>query len=96
MEMFFFILVIYVTSVLCHMCMPISMHFAQFAESLRDIIAPFIDIPMLNVKYLSIRTVQMHTGALSKLVYGFASIRAIISTINLVGYFRKLTHRSYI
>ena len=34
------------------------------------IIALFIDNPMFNVKYLAMHKVQMHAGAVSKLVYG--------------------------
>ena len=41
------------------------------------IIAPFIDIPMFNKK---------HAGAISKLLYGFASVRAIIHSLKLVDY----------
>ena len=34
-------------------------------------IIKFIDIPMLNAMY----KVQMHAGAIGKLLYGFASVR---------------------
>ena len=33
-----------------------------------DFIAPFIDIPKLNDKYLAMHKVQMHGGAISKLL----------------------------
>ena len=39
------------------------------------IIAPFIDIPMFNVICLQMHIVQMHAGAISKFLYGFASVR---------------------
>ena len=32
-----------------------------------EFIAPFIDIPMFNVKYLAMHKLQMHGGAISKL-----------------------------
>ena len=32
-----------------------------------------------NVKYLSMHKVQMHAGAINKLLYSFASVRAIIA-----------------
>ena len=32
---------------------------------------------MFNIKYLAMDKVQMHAGAISKLLYGFASVWAI-------------------
>ena len=45
-----------------------------------DFFAPFIDIAMnfKTVKYLAMQKVQTHVGAISKLCYDFASVRAII------------------
>ena len=37
--------------------------------------AHFIDVQMFNVIYLAMRKVKMHAGAISKLLYGFASVR---------------------
>ena len=34
-----------------------------------------IDIRMFNVKYLAMHKMQLNAGALSKLLYGFASVR---------------------
>ena len=45
-----------------------------------------IEILMFNVKYLAMHKVKMHAGTASKLLYGFASLRAIIHSLNLVGY----------
>ena len=42
------------------------------------VIAPFIDISKYNVKYLAMRKMHMYAGAISKLFYGFASVRPII------------------
>ena len=41
-------------------------------------IASSIDILMFNFKYLALHKVQMWTDAISKLLYGFASVQAII------------------
>ena len=35
------------------------------------IMAPFVDIPMLNVKYFAMHKVQIHAGAIRQLLYGF-------------------------
>ena len=40
------------------------------------IIVPFFDNPMFNVKYLVMHKVQKHAGAINKLSYGYASVRA--------------------
>ena len=41
-------------------------------------IASSIDILMFNFKYLPLHKVQMSADAISKLLYGFASVQAII------------------
>ena len=43
-----------------------------------DIIAFFIDIPISNVKYLTLHKEQIHAGTISKLLYCFASGLIII------------------
>ena len=40
-----------------------------FFEPIYILIAPFIDIPMFNVKYLAVHKVQMHAGTVRKLLY---------------------------
>ena len=37
----------------------------------------------------------MHTGEISKLVYGFASVRVIIHLLKLVDYLPVQTHKPY-
>ena len=54
-----------------------------------------IDNPMFGVKYLVIHKVEMHAGVISKLVYGFASVWAIIYSLKLVGYLLVQTHKPY-
>ena len=39
--------------------------------------------------------VQMHAGAISKLLYGFASLLAIIYILKLVDYLLRQTHKPY-
>ena len=51
----------------------------------------FIDIQMFNAKYLAIHTVQMHTGAISKLLYGFGSSRVT----NVIHKLSTQTHKPY-
>ena len=41
-------------------------------------IAPSIDISMFNVKFFTMYQVKMLAGAISKLLYGFASVRGDI------------------
>ena len=53
-------------------------------KDLDTFIAHFIEIPMFNVKYLAMYKVQMHGGAIRKLLYGFASVRKIIHSLRLV------------
>ena len=50
---------------------------SAFVIHYMKIMAPLIDIPMFNIKYLAMHKVQMHTGAISKLLHGFASVRVI-------------------
>ena len=50
------------------------------------LIAPFIDIPMFNIKYLAIQQVRIHAGAIRKLLYGFASVQ-----LKLVDYLHTIT-----
>ena len=59
------------------------------------IYAPFIDIPMFIVKYLAMHKVQTHAGVLSKLLYGFAFVRAIIYSLKLADYIPVQTHKPY-
>ena len=37
------------------------------------LMAPFIDIPMFYIKYLTMHNVQMHSGAIRKLLHGLAN-----------------------
>ena len=37
------------------------------------VIVTYIDISMLNAKYLTMYNMQMHAGAISKVLYSFAS-----------------------
>ena len=60
------------------------------------LIAPFIEIQMFNVKYLAMHVLKMHAGARNKSFYGFASVRAIIHSINLLDYLSILPHKQYI
>ena len=62
---------------------------------IKDLIAPFIDIPMFNIKYLSMHKEQMHAGALSKLLYGFASVWVIIHLLKLMDYLPVKTSKPY-
>ena len=45
------------------------------------LIVYFITIPMFKVKYLGMHKVQMHADTISKLLFGFASTRAIIQAL---------------
>ena len=47
---------------------------------------------MFNVKYVAMHKVQMHAAAISKLLYGFASVLAIIHELKLVDYRLVQTH----
>ena len=51
-----------------------------------DIIAPFIDISMFIVKYLTTKNIQMHAGAMSKSLHGFSGVWVIIHPLKLVNY----------
>ena len=44
---------------------------------LKHFIATSIDTPLFNVKYLAIYKVQMHVSAISKLLYGCASVQGL-------------------
>ena len=50
---------------------------------------------MFNVNYLAMHKVQMHTEAISKLLYGVASVQAIIHSLKLVDYLPVHTHKPY-
>ena len=41
------------------------------------------------------RKVQMHAGAISKLLYGLASVREIIHSLKLMDYLPAQTHKPY-
>ena len=56
------------------------------------IIASFIDIPMLNVKYVATHKVQMHAGSISNLMHGSSPVRAITRSLKLVDYLPLQTH----
>ena len=43
------------------------------------LIATFIDSPMFNVNCLAMHKMQMHAGAISKLLYGFESVRKVVT-----------------
>ena len=49
---------------------------------------------MFNVKYLAMRRVQMHAGAKSKLLYGFACVNALI-LYNTMDYRPLHTQKAY-
>ena len=48
-----------------------------------------------TVKHLTMLKAQMHAGAISKLLYGFVPVRAIIHSLKLVIYFLVQTHNPY-
>ena len=50
---------------------------------------------MFNTKYLTMHNVQMHAGAISKLLYSFASVRALTQSLKLLDYFPVQTHKPY-
>ena len=52
--------------------------YALLTKGLWLIIAPSIGIPMDTLKYLAMHKVQIHTGAISKLLYGSESVWGII------------------
>ena len=58
-------------------------------------IAPLSDIPMYNIKYLTMLKVHMHVGAIIQLLYGCAYVREIIHSLKLVDYLPVHTHKSY-
>ena len=60
-----------------------------------NVLASFIDIPMCNVNYFAMHIVQMHAGAITNMLYGFASLRAIIHELKLVDYLPVQTHTPY-
>ena len=49
-------------------------------------IGPLSDIPMFYIRYLTMCKVQMHAGAIRKLLYGCAYVRAIIHSLKLADY----------
>ena len=53
--------------------------------------ALFVDMPMFNIKYLAMHLVQVHAGAIYKLVYGLA----IIHLQKLVDYLPVQTHEPH-
>ena len=57
--------------------------------------APFIDIPISNVKYLKMYKVQMHVGTISMSLYGFASVRDLIHSLKLVDYLPLQTRKPF-
>ena len=54
-----------------------------------DVFPTQIGIPMFNVKYLVMHKVQMHVGAISRLLNGFAPVRVIIHDLAVQ------THKPY-
>ena len=63
---------------------------------LTDIISPFIDISMFNIKYLAMYNIQMHAGAISKSLPGFAGLQVIIHPLKLVNYLPVQTLKQFI
>ena len=63
----------------------------------KTIVAPSIErlCSMFNVRYFAMHLVQVHAGAINKLSYGFASVRAIILSLKLVDYLPVHTHKPY-
>ena len=68
---------------------------SRYQDDISSSIAPFIDVPMLKLKYLAMHRVHVHAGAISKLVYGFASIRAITHSLKLVNYLLVQTNKPF-
>ena len=50
---------------------------------------------MCSVKYLVMHKVQMHASAISKLLYGFASLGALFHSLKFVDYLPVQTHKPY-
>ena len=48
----------------------------------------------VKFKFLAMHKVQIHAGVISKLLYGFASVLAIIHSLKLADYLRK-TYNNY-
>ena len=46
-------------------------------------------------KYLEMHKVQKHAGAITKLLYGFVSVRTIITSLKLVDYLLVQVHQPY-
>ena len=54
-------------------------------------IAPLIDIPMFNIKYLAMHKVHVHAGAIRKLMCGSCAC----TSDNPLSYARELSSRMY-
>ena len=52
-------------------------------------------IPIFDIKYLTMQKVQMHAEAITKLLYGFVYVRAIIHSLKLVDYLPIQTQKPY-
>ena len=52
-------------------------------------------IPKFNVEYIAMHKVQIFAGAISKLLYESACVRAIIHSLKLVDYLPVRTHQPY-
>ena len=59
------------------------------------IVAPFSDIRMFYIRYLTMHKVNMHAGAIRQLLYGCAHVREIIHSLKLVDYLPEHTHKPY-
>ena len=60
--------------------------YKNISEGNRNLLELFMDIQMFDINYLAIHQVQMRAGATSKLLFGFASLWAIIHSLKLVDY----------
>ena len=65
-------------------------------HALDKLIAPFSDVPMFYIKYLTMYKVHMHAGAIRKLLFGFVFVRMIIHSLKLVGYLLLHMHKPYV
>ena len=52
-------------------------------------------IPKFNLKYIAMYKLQIYAGAISKLLYGIACVRAIIHSLMFVDYLPVRTHQPY-
>ena len=50
---------------------------------------------MRNVKYPAMSKVQIHTDAISKLLYGFVSVKVMIRSLKLVDYLPLQSQKPY-